>query len=114
MLTQKPLVFGGVRIPAGAYSLFFVLNADDSATLLVNREIGQWGIDPYHFDSEFARIPLNRAHLETPVHQFTIVLDKGDNGGGLFKMNWENRQYWIPYTVEKEPQPKLTGNVRHR
>lgn len=98
-ITQQSLVLGGVRVPAGAYSLFFVLNADESATLLVNQEIGQWGIDPYRPEREIARVTLKPEPLDPPIHQFTIVLDRAPTRGGLMKLMWENRQYTLSYTV---------------
>ena len=37
LITQKPLVLGGTAIPAGAYTLFTLPQADGSAKLIVNR-----------------------------------------------------------------------------
>jgi hypothetical protein len=101
LIAQKAIKLGGTEIPAGAYSLFFYL-ADDgtTGTLIVNREIGQWGIDPYHKDQELARIPMERQPAKEPVHQFTIQLDKDAPAKtGHIRLIWEDTQYVVSYTT---------------
>lgn len=101
LITQKPVKLGDLPVPAGAYTLFFVGSADGSAKLIVNKEIGQWGIDPYHPQNELGRVPLKMQPLAKPIHQLTIALDHGADGGGVLKIQWEDREYVVPYTVEK-------------
>lgn len=100
LITQKPIKLGDLSVPAGAYTLFFIGSADGSAKLIVNREIGQWGIDPYHPQNELGRVALKMQPLATPIHELTIALDHGD-GGGVLKIQWEDREYVVPYAVEK-------------
>src|SRR5277367_3231954 len=46
LITQKPIVMGETTIPAGAFTLWTLPNEDGSAKLIVNKQIGQWGVDP--------------------------------------------------------------------
>jgi hypothetical protein len=101
LLTQQAIELGGVKLPAGAYSLYTLLNEDGSATLLVNRRIGQWGADPYDPSTEFARVTLRKDTLSTPVDQFTMALEKAPEGGGVLKLAWETTQYSAPFTAAK-------------
>jgi hypothetical protein len=101
LITQQPIVLGGTTIPAGAYTLFTLPAEDGSAKLIVNKEIGQWGIDPYHEKSELARVDLKKETLDKPVDQFTITIGKGADGGGVIKLAWENTGYSVPFTVQK-------------
>jgi len=107
-ITQQPLVMGGVAIPAGAYTLWTLPNEDGTAKLIINKQIGQWGIDPrepsnaYDEKQDLARIDLKKDDLDKTIDQFTITVGKNPEGdGGLFKMMWENRQYSVPFTVQK-------------
>src|SRR5258707_538697 len=43
-ITQKPIVMGGTTIPAGAYTLFTLPAEDGTAKLIVNKQLGQWGL----------------------------------------------------------------------
>jgi hypothetical protein len=101
LLTPQPIELGGQLLPAGAYTLFTLPAADGSALLLVNRQVGQWGLDPYDEKQEAARIPLQRDTLAAPLDQFTIAIEKNPAGGGLLKLAWESTQYSAPFTVRK-------------
>ncbi len=101
LVTQQPLDLGGTVLPAGAYTLYTLLADDGSAQLLINRQIGQWGADPYDAGQEFARVALKKDSLETAVDQFTMALEKNPTGGGVLKLVWENTQFSMAYTVKK-------------
>lgn len=100
-LTRMPLDFGGTVIPAGAYTLYTLPAADGSALLLVNKQLGQWGADPYDAAQELARIPLTREALAENVDQFSIAVEKNPAGGGFLRLRWEHAQYSAPFTVRK-------------
>ncbi len=103
LITQKPIMFGDTTVPAGAYTLFTLPQEDGSAKLIINRQIGQWGIGPGTYDEkqDLARIDLKKDALEKPVDQLTIAIAKNPDGGGIFKMMWENTQYSAAFTVPK-------------
>jgi hypothetical protein len=101
LITQKDIDLGGTTIPAGAYTLFTLPAKDGSAKLVVNRQIGQWGNDPYDASRELARIDLKEDSLAAPVSQFTMSVEKNPGGGGILKLMWEDRQYSVPYAVKK-------------
>ena len=100
LITQKAIVLGKTAIPAGAYTLFTLPAEDGSAKLIVNRQIGQWGLQ-YDEKQDLARIDLKKDALETPVDQLTIAIEKNPAGGGTLKMTWENTQYSAPITVQQ-------------
>jgi hypothetical protein len=104
LTTQKDIVFGDKVVPAGAYTLFTFMEDDGvNAKLIVNKELGQWGVDPYHEDRELVRIPLTRAKLDVtaPVDQFMIAIDEDPRGTGVIKLIWGDAQYSAAYTVKK-------------
>lgn len=100
LITQKPVVLGGTAIPAGAYTLFTLPQADGSAQLIVNRQLGQWGLQ-YDGKQDLARIDLKKQAADAPADQFTIAIEKGPEAGGVIKLIWEDTQYSVPFTVEK-------------
>jgi hypothetical protein len=103
LITQKPLVVGGVAVPAGAYTLWTLPADDGSAKLIINKQIGQWGVGSGAYDEkdDLARIDLTKENLDTPVDQFTMGVSKNPDGGGLIKMSWENTQYSVAFTIQK-------------
>jgi hypothetical protein len=101
-ITQKPILLGGTEIPAGAYTLFLIPAQDGSAKLVINKQVGQWGLQ-YDASQDFARIDLVRSDINPSVDQFTMALDKDPDhpGGGILKLSWETTQYSAPLTVIK-------------
>ncbi len=102
LITQKPIVLGGTVIPAGAYTLWTLPAQDGSAKLIVNKQIGQWGVGRVSYDEnqDLARIDLKPETLSAPVEQFTISVGKNPEGGGILKMSWENTGFSAPFTVQ--------------
>ena len=103
LITQKPIVIGETTIPAGAYTLRTLPNADGTAKLIINKQIGQWGIGPGSYDQEqdIARIDLKKETLDAPVDQFTMAISKNPSGGGVLSMMWESTAFSVPFTVQK-------------
>jgi len=99
LTTQKPIVIGGTTIPAGAYTLFTLPNEDGSAKLIINKQIGQWGIGPGSYDEkqDVARVDLKKETLDTPVEEFTMAVTRD----GQLKMSWDKTQYSVSFTVQK-------------
>ena len=95
LITQKPIVMGGTTIPAGAYTLFTLPAEDGSAKLIINKQLGQWGLQ-YDESQDLARIDLKKETLDKPVDQFTMSVRNGE-----LKMMWDNMQYSVPFTVQK-------------
>src|ERR1035438_9568489 len=62
LITQKPIAFGGTTIPAGAFTLWTLPNEDGTAKLIVNKQIGQWGVGRGSYDEkmDIARVDLKK------------------------------------------------------
>jgi hypothetical protein len=100
LITQKPIVFGDTTVPAGAYTLFTLPAEDGSAKLIINKQIGQWGLQ-YKQSEDLARVDMKKETLDQPVDEFTMAIARDPSGGGILKMSWENTQYSVPFTVQK-------------
>jgi hypothetical protein len=107
LITQKPIAFGEMTIPAGAFTLWTLPNEDGTARLIINKQVGQWGVSPrdpkqaYDESLDVGRIDLKKDALDKPVDQFTMAVEKNPGGGGVLKMMWESIQFSVPFTVKK-------------
>lgn len=97
LVTQRPIVIGNVTVPAGAHTLFTLPQADGSAKLIINKQIGQWGLQ-YDEKQDLGRVDLTRESLPETVEQFTMRVERAPNGGGVIKLAWEDTQYSVPFT----------------
>ena len=100
LITQQPILLGETTLPAGAYTLFALPDETGPSKLIVNRQLGQWGLQ-YDATQDIARIDLKKDPLEKTVSQFTIVIDKNPAGGGVLKLQWENTQFSVPFAVKR-------------
>jgi hypothetical protein len=100
LITQKPIVMDGTTIPAGAYTLFTLPAEDGTAKLIVNKQLGQWGLQ-HDEKQDLARIDLKKEAPEKPADQFTMAIVKNPSGGGLLKLTWETTEFSVAFTVQK-------------
>jgi hypothetical protein len=98
LITQKPIVIGGTTVPAGAYTLFTLPAEDGSMKLIINKQIGQWGIGRGSYDEkqDLARVDMKKETLDTPVEEFTIAVTQGE-----LSMSWDKTKYSVSFTVAK-------------
>jgi len=103
LITQKPMVIAGTTIPAGAYTLWTLPNQDGTAKLIINKQIGQWGLGTGSYDEkqDLGRVDLKKEAVDTPVDQFTMAVSEDPAGGGLLSMVWEKTEFLVPFTVQK-------------
>lgn len=99
LVVQKDIVIGGTALAAGTYTLFTLPNADGTAELIINKQVGIGGAYPGKDD--VARVALAKSDLTETVHQFTISVEANPAGGGVLKLMWENTAYAVPFTVKK-------------
>jgi len=99
LITQKPIVIGETTVPAGAYTLWTLPAADGSAKLIINKQVGQWGVGPGSYDEkqDLARVDMKKETLDTPVEQFTMAVTRD----GQIKMSWDKTQYSVSFTAQK-------------
>lgn len=103
MLTsQAPLEIGGVQVPAGAHTLYFWMAEDGSAKLIINKQLGQWGLE-YNESQDLARVDLKKDTVSPPVEQLTIGIEKHPSGptSGLLTIAWDTVKWSVPFTVKK-------------
>jgi hypothetical protein len=84
--------------------LWTLPNQDGTAKLIINKQIGQWGLGPGSYDEkqDLARVDLKKEAVETPVDQFTMEVVKDPSGaGGVLRMAWEKTAFSVPFTVQK-------------
>ncbi len=99
LITQRPLTFGSLTVPAGAYSLYMIPVEEGTSQLIINRQIGQWGMgEQYQENMELGRVDLSRERVDERVDQLTLTLERAETGGVL-RITWENLSFTASFTV---------------
>ncbi len=93
LVLTAPVTIGGKTIEAGTYTLWSIPEPN-SATLIINRQHGQWGTD-YDSTQDLVRIPM-KVERGQPVQQdFTISIPGGGDTGQL-RMAWDDFVWTVP------------------
>jgi hypothetical protein len=96
IVTDKPLKFGSLAVPAGTYTLY-TLPGETEWQLIVSKKTGQWGI-PYPAGQDLGRVPMKADKAAAPVEQLTISIDDTAAGATL-KVSWGTTVASVPFTV---------------
>jgi hypothetical protein len=100
LITEKPIAFGDVTLPAGAYTIYTVPSESGTSKLVFSKHLGKWGV-PVDEKNDVARVDLKKEAAEKPTDQFFMVVAKNPAGGGVIKLIWEDTQFSAPFTVKK-------------
>ncbi len=101
LITQAPLKFGDVTIPAGAYTLYLVPSQSGASKLAFSSALGKWGV-PVDESKDVARIDLASHAIETAIDQLTLGVEGDPSGaGGVLKIAWEKTVLSAAFTIVK-------------
>ncbi|MEX2364553.1 MAG: DUF2911 domain-containing protein, partial [Balneolaceae bacterium] len=89
------VLMGTEAIHPGTYSLFTIPNPD-SWTVILNRDLGQWGAFNYNANRDYKRIEFPVQPLESPVEAFTIQFSELNINTTVMSLKWDVMQIEIP------------------
>jgi hypothetical protein len=95
--TSAPIMLGGLRVPAGTYTLWAVPRPK-RADLVVNTQTGQWGTE-YDGARDLGIGRMTMDSLATPVEKFTISITGSDARNGTLAMEWGTFRWTAPIVV---------------
>jgi hypothetical protein len=101
LTTEADLELGGMEIPRGAYSLY-TFPTEKQWKLIVNKQTGQWGTI-YNSQQDLARVALEKRITQSAVERLTFALERGGNGSGILKIEWENTSLSLSFKVSPTP-----------
>jgi hypothetical protein len=90
---------GGKNIPAGRYTMF-VLPMPNKWTLIVSKQIGEWGIPYPGTQFDFARMEMKVSKLPAAIEKFTISFDASGSSCAM-KFDWETTRASIDISEKK-------------
>ena len=69
---DKDVLFAGKKVPAGTYTLFTIPGKEEW-TVILNKELHQWGAFKYDESKDLLRVTVRASHLDNVVEQLTIT-----------------------------------------
>ncbi len=96
LITDKPLKFGTLSLPAGRYGLHTIPMKGTWQLIVSKREKG-WGI-PYPAGQDLGRVPMTMGKVPKADERLTISLEDTATGG-MLHVDWGTTRASIPFTV---------------
>lgn len=93
LATDRDLVIGGTRVPAGTY-VIWTLPSAAGWKLILSTNTGE-DAGQYIESADLARIDLTSESLDTPVEQFTLAIEPGA-GGAVLRLSWDLTAASVP------------------
>lgn len=97
--SEKPLQMGGLKLPAGSYSIWTIPDAKEW-TLIINKRTGQFHKD-YDSSTDFGRTKMEMKTLPAPVETFKIDVRNDGGKKGTLALDWETTEAYIPFTISE-------------
>ena len=96
LITNKPLKFGSLNVPAGTYGIH-TIPVNGTWQLIVSKRAKGWGI-PYPKGQDLGRVPMTMGKTAAPAEKLTISVEDTSSGGAL-NIEWGATKASIPLTV---------------
>jgi len=98
--TTANLAIGSLSVPAGAYTLYTIPNADPNKWLLiVSKETGQWGT-VYNEPKDLGRTPMQYKTLPSPQEVMSISFEKVSGKTAQLHVKWETTDEFVTVTAK--------------
>lgn len=100
LTTTQPIVFGDRELQAGTYSLF-AIPREDTWTIIVNENLGQWGAFSYSEEGDVTRVDVPAQQADKIYEAFTIRLDESeDKPGASMVAVWDATMISVPIMAQ--------------
>ncbi len=97
--TAVALVFGGVTVPKGEYSLWGKKGSDGSWTLVFNKQHGQWGTQHDPAQDAYS-VPLETQTVNSSTDMLNIDFSDQSGGGHKLTIEWGNMQLTTTFKTQ--------------
>lgn len=91
----QDVTIGGKPVEAGTYTLFTVPN-EDSWTVILNRQLNQWGAYRYDKSANVLEVPATVGTTSEEVEHFAITFSKPEGGTANMMFAWGDVMASLP------------------
>jgi hypothetical protein len=97
--TDADLQIGDLAVPKGDYTLFVDIADPDNWVLIVNKQVGQWGLS-YDKAQDLGRTKMTMSKPPAPIEDLKYTIKDDGGNKGTLELAWENHIASVPITVK--------------
>jgi len=87
--TDADLQIGDLTVPKGDYSLYVLVKDPDAWQLIINKQVGQWGLE-YDPAQDLGRVKMIMTKPPALIEQLKYVISSDGPKSGKIQLEWEN------------------------
>lgn len=99
LTTPVDIEINGLKVPAGSYSMFMLIDEEEPPRLIVNKVADQWGAFKYDASQDVGRVVIDGEQGHPHVEQFTITLESTGDNTGRVTFAWGDGKGWANIRV---------------
>ena len=92
------IMIGSLMIPAGTYTLFVDISDPAQWTLVVSKDVGEWGLN-YDKTKDFGKVKMKMAKPAGLVENLKWTIKPTMGSEGTITLEWENESASVPLMV---------------
>jgi len=96
--TDADLTIGTLSVPKGDYTLFVDLSDPNNWVLIVNKQVGQWGL-AYDASKNLGTTPMTTGTLRGLDENLKYTITDLGGGNGTITLAWENKSASVNFGV---------------
>ncbi|HLP25533.1 MAG TPA: DUF2911 domain-containing protein, partial [Acidobacteriota bacterium] len=110
---STPVKIGGAELAAGTYELF-TIPGEQEWTVIVHKNMSQWGSYAYDQKNDVARVTAKVSRLSSPVETFSIWFNDLRDSSATLNFTWETAHVAVPLTIDTVGMvaPKLEAAIK--
>ena len=93
--TDADLTIGELNVPKGDYTLYINLADPDNWELIINKQIGQWGLT-HDAAQDLGVVKMTMAKPAAPIENLKYAITDLGGGAGKLTLEWENYSASVP------------------
>lgn len=105
---STPVKLNGTEVPAGTYELFTIPGKDEW-TVIIHKNMSQWGAYAYDEKNDVARIKAKPQTLPTPLETLAIGFNNLRDESATLYIAWENVR--VPVTISVDVKSTLVPQI---
>lgn len=100
LTVTQPITLGGKPVAPGTYAVF-AIPGEDEWTIILNKNLGQWGAFSYAEEDDYTRIAASASKTDKTHEAFTINLEKNEEQPGAeMIVVWDTTRVTIPIRAQ--------------
>ncbi len=97
--TDSDIMIGTLLVPKGDYTLWVNIADPDNWILIVNKQVGQWGVK-YDKAQDLGSVKMTMAKPPATVESLKFTLKSEGGNKGMLSLAWEDRTGMVSIVVK--------------